>query len=61
MDILVQTAKRYRDTTEIYEALLENTAREKTKGIGITKLIYTSFLLTAPPYYIWKFFGDSGC
>jgi predicted transcriptional regulator len=44
MDILDQTAKRYRDTTEIYEALLENTARENTKGIGITKLIYTSFL-----------------
>ena len=44
MDILDQTAKRYRDTIEIYAALLESAARANAKGIGITKLMHTSFL-----------------
>jgi predicted transcriptional regulator len=61
MDILDQTAKRYRDTTEIYAALLESAARANATGIGITRLMYTSFLSYGPTFYIWKFFGDSGC
>jgi len=48
--ILDQTAKRYRDTTEIYASLLENAARENAKGIGITKLMYTSFLSYGPTF-----------
>ena len=40
--------KRYRDTTEIYASLLENAARENAKGIGITKLMYTSSLSYGP-------------
>ena len=50
MDILDQTAKKYRDTTEIYASLLENASRENAKGIGITKLMYTSFLSYAPTF-----------
>ena len=48
MDILDQTAKRSRDTIEIYASLLENAARENAKGIGITKLMYTSSLSYGP-------------
>jgi predicted transcriptional regulator len=48
MDILDQTAKRYRDTTEIYAALLESAARANATGIGITRLMYTSFLSYGP-------------
>ena len=44
MDILDQTAKRYRDTIEIYASLLESAARANATGIGITRLMYTSFL-----------------
>ena len=53
MYILDQTAKRYRDTTKnnkIYASLLENAARENAKGIGITKLMYTSFLSYGPTF-----------
>jgi predicted transcriptional regulator len=46
--ILDQTAKRSRDTIEIYASLLENAARENAKGIGITKLMYTSSLSYGP-------------
>jgi predicted transcriptional regulator len=46
--ILDQTAKRSRDTIEIYASLLENTARVNAKGIGITKLMYTSCLSYGP-------------
>ena len=48
MYILDQTAKRSRDTIEIYASLLENAARENAKGIGITKLMYTSSLSYGP-------------
>ena len=50
MDILDQTAKKSRDTIEIYAFLLENAARENAKGIGITKLMYTSFLSYGPTF-----------
>ena len=50
MYTLDQTAKRYRDTTEIYASLLENAGRENAKGIGITKLMYTSFLSYGPTF-----------
>jgi predicted transcriptional regulator len=46
--ILDQTAKRSRDTIEIYASLLENAARVNGKGIGITKLMYTSSLSYGP-------------
>ena len=48
MYILDQTAKRSRDTIEIYASLLENAARVNAKGIGITKLMYTSSLSYGP-------------
>jgi predicted transcriptional regulator len=48
LDILGQTAKRSRDTIEIYASLLENAARVNAKGIGITKLMYTSSLSYGP-------------
>jgi predicted transcriptional regulator len=46
--ILDQTAKRSRDAIEIYASLLENAARINGKGIGITKLMYTSSLSYGP-------------
>ena len=39
MYISDQTAKRYRDTIEIYTSLLENAGRENPKGLRITKLM----------------------
>jgi predicted transcriptional regulator len=41
--IFNQTGKKYRNLAEVYASLLENAAREDT-GVGITKLMYTSFL-----------------
>ena len=60
MDILDQTAKRYRDTIEIYAALLESAARANAKGIGITKLMYTSFLSYAPTFLHLKILRRQG-
>jgi predicted transcriptional regulator len=48
--ILDQTAKRSRDAIEIYASLLENAARVNEKGIGITKLMYTSSLSYGPTF-----------
>jgi predicted transcriptional regulator len=50
LDILDQTAKRYRDTIEIYASLLESAAQANATGIGITRLMYTSFLSYAPTF-----------
>jgi predicted transcriptional regulator len=50
MDILDQTARKYREITEIYVSLLENAARENAKGIGITRPMYTSFLSYRPTF-----------
>jgi predicted transcriptional regulator len=41
--IFNQTGKKHRNLTEVYASLLGNAGREDT-GVGITKLMYTSFL-----------------